>query len=370
MSLIDSGANWLLVFFGLSLLIILHEAGHFVAAKATGMRVERFSLFFGPMLISFKRGETEYGIACIPLGGYVKISGMNPEEDLPPEVEPRAYYRQPVWKRIVTIGAGPAVNIVLAFVILFGVFLTDAQRSNQTVGEIEASSPASRVLRSGDLVLAIDGKSYPNADVETRQARFAHLVASHECAGKPVDGCIATTPVTLRIKRDDEVRTIQVRPEYDSELKRTRIGFSYGTEHEALSVGQAAGRAGSAIWTITSKTGSVFAHLTESKQREQVSGIVGVSDVAHQAIDIGIAQTLILFAFISLSLGLINLLPFLPLDGGHIFWSLVEKVRGRPVSFQLMERASVVGIMLMVLLMFIGLSNDIGRLSGEGFKVR
>ena len=103
--------SWVLVFLGFSLLIILHEAGHFFAAKATGMRVERFFLFFGPKLVSVKRGETEYGIAAIPLGGYVKITGMNPEEELPPEVEHRAYYRQPVWKRIVVIGAGPAVNI-------------------------------------------------------------------------------------------------------------------------------------------------------------------------------------------------------------------------------------------------------------------
>src|SRR5215468_755067 len=113
--------SWLLIFVGFCLLIILHEAGHFVAAKATGMRVERFFLFFGPTLWSFKRGETEYGIKAIPLGGYVKITGMNPEEEVPPEHQAKAYYKQKVWKRIVVVAAGPAVNIVLAFVILFGV---------------------------------------------------------------------------------------------------------------------------------------------------------------------------------------------------------------------------------------------------------
>src|SRR3954447_17230973 len=120
--------SWLLVFLGFCLLIVLHEGGHFVAAKATGMRVERFFLFFGPTIWSFRRGETEYGIKAIPLGGYVKITGMNPEEEIPPEVEDRAYYRQPVWKRIVVIGAGPAVNIVLAFAILLGVFYFAAQK--------------------------------------------------------------------------------------------------------------------------------------------------------------------------------------------------------------------------------------------------
>ena len=104
--------TWVLAFAGFAALIILHEFGHFTAAKATGMRVERFFLFFPPKLVSIKRGETEYGIGAIPLGGFVKITGMNPDEELPPEVAPRAYYHQPVWKRIVVIGAGPAVNIV------------------------------------------------------------------------------------------------------------------------------------------------------------------------------------------------------------------------------------------------------------------
>src|SRR3954468_1803034 len=105
--------SWILAFLGFAALIILHEFGHFLAAKAVGMRVEKFSLFFGPMFAKFQRGETTYGIAPIPLGGYVKITGMNPAEEIPPEVAHRAYYRQPVWKRIVVIGAGPLVNIVL-----------------------------------------------------------------------------------------------------------------------------------------------------------------------------------------------------------------------------------------------------------------
>src|SRR5918999_4852955 len=111
--------SWFLAFAGFAALIILHEAGHFAAAKAVGMRVERFYLFFPPKVVSFRRGETEYGVGAIPLGGFVKITGMNPEEDLEPEVAPRAHYNQPVWKRIVVIAAGPAVNLVIAFVLLF-----------------------------------------------------------------------------------------------------------------------------------------------------------------------------------------------------------------------------------------------------------
>ena len=114
--------SWLLAFLGFAALIILHEAGHFAAAKAVGMRVERFSLFFPPLIAKTRRGETEYAIGAIPLGGYVKITGMNPAEEIPPEVEPRAYYRQPVWKRVVVIAAGPAVNIAIAFLIFAGLF--------------------------------------------------------------------------------------------------------------------------------------------------------------------------------------------------------------------------------------------------------
>ena len=130
--------SWLLAFAGFAFLIILHEAGHFVAAKAVGMRVERFFLFFPPKLWSVKRGETEYGIGAIPLGGFVKITGMNPDEELDPEVAPRAYYHQPVWKRIVVIGAGPLVNLVIAFVILFFLAFSARPRRPTTVESVAA----------------------------------------------------------------------------------------------------------------------------------------------------------------------------------------------------------------------------------------
>jgi regulator of sigma E protease len=362
--------SWLFVFLGFSALIVLHEAGHFFAAKATGMRVERFFLFFGPTLFSVKRGETEYGVKAIPLGGYVKISGMNPEEKLSPEVVHRAYYRQPVWKRIVVIAAGPAVNITLAFLILFSVYYLNAQKVNQTVGEVSVGAPAAVVLKPGDKILAVDGKSYPGLDSEARLTRFGEDVASHQCAGKQTDGCRSKTPVTLGVVRNGQTRTISVRPEYKAEYGRALIGFSYGAEPDEIALGTAASRAWDSVWLVTHKTASIFSRIFESKQRKQISGIVGISDVAHQTIEKSTEKALLLLALVSLSLGLINLLPILPLDGGHIFWSLMEKLRGRPVSLRVMERATVLGVVLVVLLMFIGLSNDIGRLGGEGFNVR
>src|SRR5918996_2046120 len=133
--------TYLLAAAGFAALIILHEFGHFTAAKAVGMRVERFYLFFPPAVAKFQRGETEYGIGAIPLGGFVKITGMNPEEELPPDVAPRAYYHQPVWKRIVTIAAGPAMNLLIAFVVLFALAF-GVREATSRVSEVENGSPA------------------------------------------------------------------------------------------------------------------------------------------------------------------------------------------------------------------------------------
>jgi regulator of sigma E protease len=363
--------NWLYIFLGFSLLIVLHEGGHFLAAKATGMRVERFFLFFGPTLWSFRRGETEYGIKSIPLGGYVKITGMNPEEEIPPEHEHRAYYRQPVWKRIVVVAAGPAVNIALAFAILFVVAFSYPEPTSR-VGTVEAHSPAAAAaIRPGDRLVSVDGKRFAGASREDRIVGFGNTIASHECAAaKPAKGCRATSPVTLGVERDGRLRTLTVYPVYDPAIERTRVGVGYHSEPAADSPASGAAFAWNKMWMVASGTFHVFSHIFESQQRKQISGIVGTSDVANQAIDVGPTPALLLLALVSLSLGLINLLPILPLDGGHIFWALVEKLRGRPTPLRVMERATVIGLALVMVLMVIGLSNDIGRLGGEGFNAR
>jgi regulator of sigma E protease len=363
--------SWLWVFIGFCFLIIIHEAGHFAAAKAVGMRVERFFLFFGPTIWSFKRGETEYGVKSIPLGGYVKITGMNPEEDVPPEHEADAYFRKPVWKRIVVVAAGPAVNVVLAFLILFGVHLVNGRSQfDQRVGEVKAGMPAAKVLQPGDRIVAIDGRRFSGLPADERLERFAETVGSHKCAGEQVDGCVAATPVRIEIERGRQTRTFSIYPRYDKEAERALVGFSYGRRTVDVGFATAASEAGDAIWEVASGTFHVFTHLFESEQRKQVSGVVGISDVGHQVVEKGFEKALLLLALVSLSLGLINLVPILPLDGGHIFWALVEKLRGRPASLRVIERATVVGFALVLMLMFLGLSNDIGRITGEGFEVR
>jgi regulator of sigma E protease len=347
---------------GFAVLIILHEFGHFTAAKAVGMRVERFMLFFPPVLAKVRRGETEYGIGALPLGGYVKITGMNPEEKLPPDIAPRGYYHQPVWKRIVVIGAGPFVNLVIAFLLLFALAF-GARELTYHVGSTKPGSPAAQVLRPGDRILSVDGHGGQQTD-------FSRRISSHHCAGGQRPGCVARTPAVLRVQRDGQVVTIRVRPRYDTEQKRNLIGFTFATRDLDPNPPEAARIAGDLMWTVTTGTVSAIARIFEPREREQISGVVGSYEVTRQAFTFDERRALTLLAVISLSLAVINLFPFLPLDGGHIFWSLVEKVRGRPVPFRIMEQASVVGFVLVMFLFVIGLSNDIGRLTGGGFDTR
>jgi regulator of sigma E protease len=361
--------SWILTIAGFATLIILHELGHFMAAKATGMRVERFFLFFPPKVVSVRRGETEYGIGALPFGGFVKITGMNPDEELPPDVAPRAYYHQPVWKRIVVIGAGPAMNLLVAFVILFGLAFGLSDINNR-VGTIDSGYPAAKQLQLGDRILAVDGRSYPNASTDQRLGHFVDLVGRHKCSGQPTDGCAAKTPVHVKVERDGQVRTLTITPQYDANVGRSRLGISYGSTAEDLSVPGAAGWAVSQMWRVTSGTVTVFSRIFQAQERKKIHGIVGISDVTHQAFEFGAREALGLIALISLSLAIINLFPFLPLDGGHIFWSLVEKIRGRPVPFSVMERAGAIGFVLVMVLFAVGLSNDIGRLTGSGFNTR
>ena len=404
--------SWLLAFAGFAVLIILHEFGHFIAAKWTGMRVERFFLFFPPKLWSVKRGETEYGIGAIPLGGFVKITGMNPddleprprdedagegqtpndlltriegagqdEQDdrlpdgrLKPEIAARAYYSQPVWKRIVVIAAGPAMNLLIAFVILFALAF-GAERISGPGLEIEAlttESPAEGKLREGDKVVSIDGRTLDDLDGDERADRFREQIGTHTCPGEATEGCEASTPVQIVVERDGRRVPAAVTPRYDPEENQALMGVAFDvTDVSPLdpSPPEAAGRALDQMWFVTSGTVSTLAQLFDPEKREEVSGIVGGYETTRQAINFDAETALLVIALISLSLAIINLFPFLPLDGGHIFWSVVETVRGRRVSFETMERSGAIGFVLILFLFFIGLSNDIDRLTGDGFDL-
>ena len=240
--------SYVLAFLGFAVLILFHEAGHFVAAKAVGMRVERFSLFFGPMVWKVRRGETEYGVAAIPLGGYVKITGMNPREELSEDVKPRAYYNQPVWKRIVVILAGPFVNLMIAFLIIWILLLSQGQQVVvKKVGTIGRGTPAALVLKPGDQLVSVDGVS-GSAD------KIRNQIRSHRCAGSETNGCQAATPAQIVVRRNGQLVHVTAYPKYVAADKAPELGFAFDTTSKPIGPVDAAGMTVSDMWTVTTKT--------------------------------------------------------------------------------------------------------------------
>jgi len=369
--------SWVLTILGIVALIVLHELGHFAVAKAVGMRVERFSLFFPPTIARVRRGETEYAIGAIPVGGYVKITGMNPEElrELDPEATRRAYYAQAPWKRIAVILAGPIMNLLIAFVLFWAVLLsgnlngaetlavlhpsTQTVVATNSVHEVQKGEPAAAALRRGDRIVAIEGRP-----VRTAEA-IRKAISSHHCQGAQVEGCRAATPVALTVERAGRRLALSVFPRYSKPLKRMELGFEFGLAATRFGAASAARTALAEMWGVTAQTITSIGHaFTSEKVRHEFHSIVGITQVAHETVAAGAGYALVFLGFISLVLAVINLFPFLPLDGGHVLWSLAEKVRGRRISLASMYRFSSVGIILLVFLVLNGLSNDISRLAG------
>jgi regulator of sigma E protease len=345
----------------LMFLVLVHEAGHMVVAKWCGMRVERFSIFFGRPLWSFRRGETEYGVGWLPLGGYVKISGMTRGEEIPPEVEPRAYYNMPVWKRIATILAGPAVNIALAIVIFAAIFWIGVPVGHPTVDAVTPGSAAARAgLEPNDRFIAVDGVS-----VEEDYPRMREELSS----GTPGQR------VVLTMERDGRIIRVpaELQELNDADGRRTGLGFTPRIDQgPTRSYGSVDGLVKG--WDFTyfvmkanvEVIGDVF---TSEEARQQVSSVVGVGAVFNEVAGDGLITLLRFVGVVSLALGLFNLLPILPLDGGHILFALIEKAKGSPVSRTTYERASFIGLALVMVVFVFALQNDIGRITGEGFRL-
>lgn len=358
--------SFFLAFWAFAALVILHEFGHFIAAKRTGMQVTRFSLFFPPALFKFKpkKSETSYEVGALPFGGFVKITGMNPEEEIPnPEDVKRAYYNQPVWKRIVVISAGPAMNVLIAFLLIFVLyaFVGTATGPSTTVEQVDKGAAAAGQIQAGDQIVAING-------VSGGAQELVDELAKSKCSGKKADGCEATQPVAVTISRDGQQKTFETVPRYDAENERMRLGVSFGTVTETVAIPQAFQDTSVAMWEVTKATVSLPARIIDPEKRKEISSVVGGYESTRIAIDTDVETTIKMIALISLSLAIINMFPFLPLDGGHILWALVEKARGgRPVPVSVLERASFVGLALVLMLFAIGLTNDIDRFQNGGF---
>jgi regulator of sigma E protease len=218
--------------------------------------------------------------------------------------------------------------------------------------------PADGTLRPGDRILAVDGQRATVASAK-------RAIDAHRCAGASTQGCRAATPVRVTVDRAGHVVTLSVYPRYNKEADAMMIGFFFGAGPRHFGAVAAGGVALHEMWTTTtSLVSGIGRALTNEKARGQVHTIIGISQIADEAVAAGAGYGLVILAFISLVLAVVNLFPFLPLDGGHVVWALAEKLRGRRVSVTAMWRYSSVGIILFVFLFINGLSNDISRLGG------
>jgi regulator of sigma E protease len=403
--------NILVAIGGLAFLILIHEAGHFFTALAVKMRPRRFYIFFPPAIVKWNRKGIEYGIGAIPLGGYVKIPGMHkpagsdlegqfgpavdeapwlaahlepvttaldeeklPEaraglEDLRAAVERSdlseparkaaerglgdtddaladdAYWRAPIWKRVTVIAAGPLTNLTFAIVLLAIVFMLGVpSKVDRTIATVDPGTPAAEIVRAGDTIVAIDGQTVDGDQI------------SEKIRGSNGD------PVTLTIERGGKELTVQARPRLIEGAYR--LGFTLGVVYESYGPLEALKLAGERTWEATSAIGASLGRIVTGEGREEVASPVGIVQASSETLEAGFREYLGILALISLSLALLNLLPLLPLDGGHIAFSLAEGVRGRAIPRAAYERASMIGIVIVLFLFFIGLTNDVNRIRG------
>jgi regulator of sigma E protease len=254
-----------------------------------------------------------------------------------------AYWRQATWKRIAIIAAGPLANVLVAFVIFFAVFATGApsQQASTKVGKVERNTPAAAAgLKAGDRVVAVDGRSARTFDAVSKLIRGSR--------GKPITVTVVRGGRTITL---GPRKTIQVQ-------KRWIWGFVPAEELVSYPLGTSLGKAGKECWSVVTATGSGFAGIFHAKERAQISGPVGIVRTSQLALKAGFSWYLLLLGLISMSLALLNLLPLLPLDGGHILFSLIEAVRRRALAREVYERVSVAGIAFILILMYIALHND------------
>ncbi len=345
----------------LGVLVFVHELGHFILAKKAGVGVTTFSLGFGPRLIGFKKGETDYRISLIPLGGFVRMVGENPGEEVDPADKDRAFSEKPVGWRLAIVGAGPLSNIALALVLYYLVLVIWGIPTLTTlVGGVKPGSPAALAeIQKGDRVLAINEKPMPYWDdmVEIIQ----------NSGGKPVK---------VEFQRGKEIITSEMQPkmvEFTDIFADThriyQVGMMSGGEIISLDVGpleaigmsfERAYRAGEIIAL------SVYKIITQQVPADNIGGPIMIAQVAGEAVRHGLAPYMNLAGLISVNLAILNLLPIPALDGGHLFFFLIEAVRRKPVAIKWREKAQQMGMALLLLLMVFVFYNDISRLVTGG----
>jgi regulator of sigma E protease len=269
-------------------------------------------------------------------------------DELRDALSPDAYWRQRTWKRIAVIFAGPGVNIVLAVLLVaLGYMFGVPGDANRSVRDVQSGTPAAAVgLRPGDTIVAVNGRETPSFDAVSQLIRASK--------GKP------TTVTVLRNGKALTLGPVRTKRIGD----RWALGFQPGWETISDGPVEALTHSIRTTWSATKATVTFLPKLVTGSGRKEVSSPVGIVDVSSQAVSLTFTLFLQILGLISLSLAILNLLPLLPLDGGHILFSIIEGLRGRAVGREIYERVSAIGIALFLVLMFIGLSNDINRLGG------
>jgi regulator of sigma E protease len=256
-----------------------------------------------------------------------------------------AYWRAPVWKRVTVIAAGPVTNLVFAVILLAVVFMLGVpSKVDRTIATVDPGTPAAEIVRPGDTIVAIDGQPVEGDQI------------SEKIRGSNGD------PVSLTVERGGTELTVQARPRLIEGAYR--LGFTLGVIYESYGPWDALKLAGERTWEATSAIGASLGRIVTGEGRKDVASPVGIVQASSETLEAGFREYLGILALISLSLALLNLLPLLPLDGGHIAFSLAEGVRGRAIPRAAYERASAIGILIVLFLFFIGLTNDVNRIRG------
>lgn len=344
---------------GLILLIVIHELGHMLTAKALGVRVPEFAVGFGPAIFKKKIGETVYSFRIILLGGFAKMAGMEGAAGVGEEKDaagPGTYPSKPPWRRALIIFAGPFANILAAIVILAGTLMISGVVTGvkPVVDQIEPGSMAQRAgLHTGDRLVSVDGKQvggwqgFTDTVSKKKPGDDISLTVVRNGSEKEVSGKLGAS------SEDPRQALVGVRPV----VEKTTYG-------PLESVAMASGK----LWQVTLMLGGFVGQLVTGQQSfyDNVTGPVGIATVGSASVSQGFFPQLL--AFISLNLALFNLLPVLPLDGGHLLFIAVEKVMGRRISPEVMGRIAVIGFALMFMLFLFATYADISKLfSGQPF---
>jgi regulator of sigma E protease len=338
----------------LGVLIFFHELGHFLVARFFGVGVEKFSLGFGPRLIGKTVGMTDYRVSLIPLGGYVKMVGEEPDSEIEPYLIPQSFTHKSVFKRFLIVAAGPMSNLLLAVVIFFLVFQTSGTYVlRPLVGEVDTPSVAARAgLQKDDLVVAIDG-----TDITSWEEMAAQISNSQ---GRAMSFVVERTGQRLTVDLAPELKTTQNL--FGEDVERYVIGIRSAGDviPRELSLVESVQMSVARTWEITELTVLSVVKLIQGKlPAATLGGPIKIAQMAGAQAREGVINLLIFTAVISINLGILNFLPIPVLDGGHLMFFVIEMISRRPVSIKIREIAQQFGIFLLLMLMIFVIYNDI-----------